>query len=84
MKADGIIKKYKARLVIKGYRQWECLNYFDIYSPVTRITSIMIRLAITALRNLEVHQMNVKTAFLNGNLEEEIYIEQPDGFSSPG
>ena len=79
MKADGTIEKYKARLVIKGYKQKEGLDYFDTYSPVTRITSIRMILAIAALRNLEVHQMDVKTAFLNGDLEEEIYMEQPEG-----
>ena len=84
MKADGSIDKYKARLVIKGYKQKEGLDYFDTYSPVTRITSIRMILAIAALRNLEVHQMDVKTAFLNGVLDEEIYIEQPEGFSAPG
>ena len=51
---------------------------------MTRITSIRMILAIAALRNLEVHQMNVKTAFLNGVLDEEIYMEQPEGFSAPG
>ncbi|KAD5802426.1 hypothetical protein E3N88_13786 [Mikania micrantha] len=84
MKADGSIDKYKARLVIKGFRQKEGVDYFDSYSPVTRITSIRLVLAIAALRNLEVHQMDVKTAFLNGDLEEEIYMEQPEGFSAPG
>ncbi|GJV33866.1 retrotransposon protein, putative, ty1-copia subclass [Tanacetum coccineum] len=83
MKADGTIDKYKARLVIKGYRQREGLNYFDTYSPVTRITSIRMILAIAALQNLEVHQMDVKTAFLNGDLEEEIYMNQPEGFIAP-
>ncbi|GJW48229.1 retrotransposon protein, putative, ty1-copia subclass [Tanacetum coccineum] len=83
MKADGTIDKYKARLVIKGYRQREGLDYFDTYSPVTRITSIRMILAIAALRNLEVHQMDVKTAFLNGDLEEEIYMNQPEGFIAP-
>ena len=83
MKADGTIDKYKARLVIKGYKQQEGLDYFDTYSPVTRINSIRMVLAIAALRNLEVHQMDVKTAFLNGDLDEEIYMEQPEGFSTP-
>ena len=84
MKSDGTIDKYKARLVIKGYRQREGLDYFDTYSPVSRITFIRVLLAITALWNLEIHQMDVKTAFLNGDLEEEIYMDQLEGFSVPG
>ena len=83
MKVDGSIDKYKARLVTKGYKQTEGLDYFDTYSPVTRINSIRMVLAIAALRNLEVHKMDVKTTFLNGELEEEIYMEQPEGFSAP-
>ena len=77
MKGDGTVDKYKARLVIQGHRQKEGLDYFDTYSPVTRITSIRTVLAVAALRNLEVHQMDVKTAFLNGDLEDEIYMKQP-------
>ena len=65
MKANGTIDKFKARLVIKGYKQKEGLDYFDTYTPVTRINSIRMVLVIVALRNLEVHQMDVKTAFLN-------------------
>ena len=84
MKADGSIDKYKARLVIKGYRQRESLDYFDTYSPVTRINFIRMILAIAALRNLKVHQMDVKTNFLNGDLEKEIYMEQLEGFIVPG
>ncbi|GKD60937.1 retrovirus-related pol polyprotein from transposon TNT 1-94, partial [Tanacetum coccineum] len=84
MKSNGTIDKYKARLVIKGFRQCEGLDYFDTYSPVTRITSIRMILAIAALRNLEVHQMNMKTAFLNRDLKEEIYMNQPEGFIAPG
>ena len=80
MKADGTIDKYKARLVIKGYRQKSGLDYFDTNSPVTRITSIRLVLAITSIRSLEVHQMDVKTTFLNGDLVEEIYMEQPERY----
>jgi hypothetical protein len=83
LKTDGSIDKYKARLVAKGYRQKEGLDFFDTYSPVTRITSIKLLIAIAAIHNLEIHQMDVKTAFLNGELEEEIYMEQPEGFVSP-
>ena len=84
MKADGSIDKYKARLVIKGYKQKEGLDYLDTYSPVTRISSIRMLIAIAAINNLEIHQMDVKTAFLNGDLDEEIYMEQPKGFIVPG
>ena len=84
MKADGAIDKYKARLVVKEYKQREGLDYFDTYSPVTIITSIRMLIAIAAVYKLEIHQMDVKTAFLNGDLEEEIYLEQPEGFIVPG
>ena len=84
MKTNGSIDKYKVRLVIKGYKQKEGLDYFDTYSLVTRISSIRMLIAITAIHNLEIHQMDVKTAFLNGDLDEEIYMEQPEGFIVPG
>ena len=73
MKPDGSIDKYKAKLVIKTYKQWKGLDYFDTYSPVTRINSIRMILAIVALQNLKVYQMDVKISFLNGDLDEEIY-----------
>ena len=83
-KVDGSIDKYKARLVIKGYKQTEDLDNFDTYFLVTRINSIRMVLTIAALRNLKVHQMDVKITFLNGDLEEEIYMKQPEGFSAQG
>ena len=63
LKAYGSIDKYKARLVVKGYKQKEGVDYFDTYSPVTRITSIRMLIAIATLHNLEIHQMDVKSAF---------------------
>ncbi|GKB74704.1 retrovirus-related pol polyprotein from transposon TNT 1-94, partial [Tanacetum coccineum] len=84
MKADGTIEKYIARLVIQRFRQREGLDYFDTYSLVMQITSIRMIIAIAALRNLEIHKMDVKTAFLNRDLEEEIYMNQPEGFIAPG
>ncbi|TQE08632.1 hypothetical protein C1H46_005724 [Malus baccata] len=84
LRPDGTIDKYKARLVAKGYRQKEGIDYFETYSPVARITSIRLLIAIASVYNLEIHQMNVKTAFLNGEIDEEIYMEQPKGFIVKG
>ncbi|KAJ9547348.1 hypothetical protein OSB04_019891 [Centaurea solstitialis] len=81
---DGSISAYKARLVAKGYRQREGIDYFDTYAPVARISTIRTLIAISALKGLYIHQMDVKTAFLNGYLNEEIYLEQPEGFVMPG
>ena len=83
-KVNGSIDKCKAKLVIKGYKETKGLDYYDTYSPMTRINSIRMVLTIAALRNLELHQMDVKTTFLNGDLDEEIYMKQPEGFSATG
>ena len=77
---DGTLHTFKARLVAKGFRQKEGIDYFDTYAPVARITSIRILFALASIHNLYVHQMDVKTAFLNRDLDEEIYMEQPEGF----
>ncbi|KAA0026213.1 putative Polyprotein [Cucumis melo var. makuwa] len=70
LKPDGSVDKYKARLVAKGFRQMENIDFFDTFSLVTRITSIRVLISIAALNNLLIHQMDVKTVFLNGDLEE--------------
>ncbi|GJZ47302.1 zinc finger, CCHC-type containing protein [Tanacetum coccineum] len=80
MKVDGTIDKFKARLVIQGFRQKEGIDYFDTYAPVARITIIRLLLALAAIHNLVIHQMDVKTIFLYGDLEEEVYLKQPEGF----
>ncbi|GKA17188.1 zinc finger, CCHC-type containing protein [Tanacetum coccineum] len=80
MKVDGTIDKFKARLVIQGFRQKEGIDYFNTYAPVARITTIRLLLALAAIHNLVIHQMDVKTAFLNSNLDKEVYMKQPEGF----
>nr|KAJ0220468.1 hypothetical protein LSAT_V11C200058650 [Lactuca sativa] len=84
MKVDGTIDKYKAKLVIQGFRQKEGIDFFDTYAPVARISTIRLLLALVAIDNLVIHQMDVKTTFLNGDLDEEIYMKQPEGFVMPG
>ena len=81
---DGTIDKYKARLVAKGYAQKEGIDYEETFAPVAKFTSIRVLLAIAAKQDYEIHQMDVTTAFLNGNLDEEIYMTQPEGFEEPG
>jgi hypothetical protein len=81
---DGTIEKYKARLVAKGFTQKKEEDYFDTYSPVARLPTICVLLALATAYKLLVHQMDVKTTFLNGELEEEIYMQQPEGFVVKG
>jgi hypothetical protein len=76
----GQIVKLKARLVARGFSQIYGIDYLDTYAPVVKLASIRILLAIAAIYGLEIHQMDVVTAFLAGDLEEEIYMEQPEGF----
>lgn len=84
LKPDGSIDKYKARLVAKGFKQKEGIDYFDTYSPVSRMTTIRVLLALASVYDFTIHQMDVKTAFLHGDLEEEIYMDQPEGFVASG
>ena len=84
LRLDGTIEKYKTRLVAKDYTQKEGEDYFDTYSPVARMTTIRVLLSLAASHGLLVHQMDVKTTFVNGELEEEIYIDQSDGFVANG
>nr|GFB19689.1 retrovirus-related Pol polyprotein from transposon TNT 1-94 [Tanacetum cinerariifolium] len=76
----GGILKNKARLVARGYRQEEGIDFKESFAPVARLEAIRIFLAYAAHKNMVVYQMDVKIAFLNGNLREDVYVSQPDGF----
>jgi hypothetical protein len=84
LRLDGTIDKYKIRLVAKGYTQKKGKDFFYTYSPIARLTTIHVLLSLTASHGLLIHQMNVKTTFLNGELEAEIYMTQSDGFVVKG
>jgi hypothetical protein len=83
-RTDGTIQTFKVRLVAKGFRQREGIDYFDTYASVARITSIHVLIALASIYKLVVHQMDVKIAFLNVDLDEEVYMDQPEGFVLPG
>ena len=81
---NGKLVRYKARLVVKVFEQKKGIDFDEIFSPVVKMTSIRTILSIAASLDLEVEQLDVKTAFLHGDLEEEIYMEQPEGFEVSG
>ena len=83
MDMDGNMTTYKARLVAKGFTQVQGIDYDETFSPVAMFKLIRILLAIAAFYDYEIWQMDVKTAFLNGNLEEDVYMVQPRGFEDP-
>ena len=85
LKMDGDKQvKYKARLVVKGFSQKKGVDFDEIFSPVVKMSSIRVILGLTASMDLELEQLDVKTVFLHGDLEEEIYMEQPKGFEVKG
>lgn len=75
--ADGSVEKYKAKFVAKGYAQKEGIDYEETFAPVARYTSIRTMISLATQMGCKIHQMDVKTTFLNGVIEEEVYIEQP-------
>ncbi|GJS65834.1 zinc finger, CCHC-type containing protein [Tanacetum coccineum] len=80
LKIDGTIEKFKARLVIQGFRQKSGTYYFDTYASVIRISTIRLLIAIASIHNLIIHLLDVKTSFLNGELDEKVYMNQLQGF----
>jgi hypothetical protein len=82
--SKGNIERFKARLVAKGFTQREIINYTETFSHVSSKDSFRIIMAHVAHYDLELHQMDVKTAFLSGNLQENVYMAQPEGFAVEG
>jgi hypothetical protein len=81
---NGNIDRFKARLVARGFTQVYGVDYLDTFALVAKLDSLRILLAITAIEDLEAHQMDVVTAFLAGDIDKTIYMEQPEGFEAEG
>ncbi|KAH9288125.1 hypothetical protein KI387_032242, partial [Taxus chinensis] len=82
-KSDGTIDKYKARIVAKGYAQQEGIDYEETFAPTAKIKKIRMIFALSAQFGWKFHQMDVKSSFLNGDLQEEVYMTQPEGYVIP-
>jgi len=80
--ADGSVDKHNVRFVVRGFSQVEGIDYDETFSPVAKYSSIISMLALSTQMGWKIHQMDVKTTFLNGKVEEEVYIEQPKGFET--
>ena len=82
--ADGTVERHKARLVVQGYTQQYGQDYDETFSPVVRFESLRTVMALSVQNGLKLHQMDVTTAFLNGELKEEVYMRQPEGYTVKG
>ena len=81
---NGEVNRFKARLVEKGYKQKPCIDYFDVYALVARLDIVRMIISLTTQNNQKHFQMDVKLNFLNGELEKEVYVEQPQGYMIKG
>nr|CAN78660.1 hypothetical protein VITISV_044392 [Vitis vinifera] len=84
LNSDGSINKHKARMVVKGYAQMFGVDFSETFAPIARLDTIRMLLALAAQKGWNIHQMDVKSAFLNGYLEEEIFVEQHQGPGTAG
>ena len=83
-KADGTLERFKARLVAQGFSQKQGLDYDETFSPVIRFESFRSLVAVALQKRLKLHQLDITAAFLNGRLEEEVFMNQPEGFAVKG
>jgi hypothetical protein len=80
----GVVVRHKARLVVKGYSQRQGVDYEEVFAPVARLEAVRLLIALAAHQSWEVHHLDIKSAFLNGELNEEVYVAQPPSFVRAG
>ena len=78
--SEGNVIKHKARFMVKGYVQRQGVDFEEVFEPVTRLDTVRLILALATQHEWEIHHLDIKSAFLNGDLQEEVYVAQPEGF----